>query len=240
MVFLEGLHPSNLPLIFIEIMCYHPCLGNMLQCYRRQMSEIISHDKQAGKKNWLKRNYISLLTLLIIIAISVSLFLYGRNPERVAQLQNYGYLGAFLISLIGNATVLLPGIVLPLLSGLGIIFYPTAGLVGPIFVGLAGGIAAAIGETTGYMVGYSGRRIAERSKMYIRVENRMRRWGAVTIFILSLVPFFFDLVGIAAGALRFPWWKFFLLCLLGRTILYVGFVSLAAIWGWEAAIPYLG
>ena len=56
----------------------------------------------------------------------------------------------------------------------------------------------------------------------------------MTIFIFSLVPFFpFDLAGIVAGALRFPFWKFFLLCWLGRTLLYIG-VALAGAWGWGA------
>ncbi len=75
--------------------------------------------------------------------------------------------------------------------------------------------------------------------MYGRVEDWVRKWGALTIFIFSLVPFVFDLVGIAAGVLRFPFWKFLLLCWLGRTLLYVGFILLAA-WGWEAVLPYLG
>jgi membrane protein DedA with SNARE-associated domain len=193
------------------------------------------------KRDWIKKKFIPLLALLLVIAISVTLFFYGRNPETVAQLGKYRYLGAFLISLIGNASVLLPGIVLPILTALGIDFYQASGwLLGPILIGLAGGIGAAIGEMTGYMVGYSGHGIVKRSKMYNRVEGWMRRWGAVTIFILSLVPFFFDLVGIAAGVLRFPPWKFFLLCWSGRTLLYVGFILLAAIWGWETLLPYFG
>ncbi len=207
-----------------------------------KMSNIISHNQQARAKKVgrLRKNFIPLLTLLLVIAITVGIYLvFGRHPERLAELKNYAYWGAFLISLIGNATVILPGAVLPILSAIGIVLYPVTGPVGPIFVGLVGGIAAAIGETTGYMVGYSGRGIAERSKMYIRVERWMRRWGAVTIFILSLVPFFFDLVGIAAGILRFPLWKFILVCWLGRTILYVSIV-LAAAWCWETILPYFG
>jgi len=207
------------------------------------MRQTTDRVKEGGARRgrWLKRRLIPVLTIILVIAITVGIYLvYGRHPERLIELENYVYWGAFLISLIGNATVILPGAVLPILSAIGIVLYPVTGAVGPIFVGLAGGIAAAIGEITGYMVGYSGRGIAERSKIYIQVESWMRRWGAVTIFILSLVPFFFDLVGIAAGVLRFPWWKFFLLCWLGRTLLYVGFISLAAMWGWEAALPYLG
>ncbi len=204
-----------------------------------KMSNIISHNQQARVKKVgrLRKNFIPLLTLFLVIAITVGIFLYW---ERLAELKNYAYWGAFLISLIGNATVILPGAVLPILSAMGIVLYPATGPIGPIIVGLAGGIGAAMGEMTGYMVGYSGREIVKRSKIYRRVEGWMRRWGAVTIFVLSLVPFFFDLVGIAAGVLRFPPWKFFLLCWSGRTLLYVGFILLATIWGWETLLPYFG
>ncbi len=193
-----------------------------------------------GKEHWLKKNFIPILMLLFVIAITVGIYLvYGRHPERLLELKNYAYWGAFLVSLIGNATVILPGAVLPILSTIGVVLYPVTGPSGPIIVGLVGGIGAAIGEMTGYMVGYSGRGIVERANLYNRLVKWLRRWGTLTIFILSLVPFFFDLAGIAAGALRFPLWKFILACWLGRTILYVGIV-LAAGWGWETVLPYLG
>lgn len=192
---------------------------------------------EVGRRERLRQRLIPLLTLLLVLAVSVVLFFYGRNPEIVAELKGYGYLGAFLISLIGNATVLLPGIVLPILSGLGVVLYPTAGLVSPVMIGLAGGVGAAIGEIVGYMAGYSGRRIVGRAKLYNRLEEWLRRWGALAIFILSMVPLFFDLVGIAAGVLRFPLWKFILLCWLGRTIMYVSIVVVVAL-GWEAILPW--
>ena len=193
-----------------------------------------------GKEHWLKKNFIPILMLLFVIAITVGIyFVYGRHPERLFELKNYAYWGAFLISLIGNATVILPGAVLPILSTIGVVLYPVTGPSGPIIVGLVGGIGAAIGEMTGYMVGYSGRGIVERANLYKRLVEWLKRWGTLAIFILSLVPFFFDLAGIAAGVLRFPLWKFILACWLGRTILYVGIV-LAAGWGWETVLPYLG
>ena len=186
-----------------------------------------------------KRLIVPLLTLLFIIVISVGLFFYGRNPETLARLRNYGYLGAFLISLVLNASILLPGIVLPILSGLGIFFYSTTGILGPIAVGLAGGAGAAIGEIVGYMAGFSGRGIVENRKLYERLTGWVKRWGSIAIFIFSLVPLFFDLVGLAAGVLRFPLWKFILICWLGRTVLYVIFLVLAAL-GWKALLPYFG
>ncbi|NIM04502.1 MAG: hypothetical protein GTN65_02530, partial [Armatimonadetes bacterium] len=154
-----------------------------------------------------------------------------------SELKGHFYWGAFLISLIGNATILFPGAVLVLLSNLGILLYSSTGLSGPMLVGLLGGIAAAIGETTGYIAGYSGREIVARGKMYGRVERRVKRWGAIAILLFSMVPFVFDLVGIAAGILRFPFWRFMLFCGLGRIVLYVVFVTLAAL-GWRAILPF--
>ena len=209
---------------------------------RPKMSKIISGEKQAGveKKDQLKKRLVPLLTMLLVIAITVGIYLvYGRHPERLVELEHYIYGGAFLISLIGNATIILPGAVLLILSDIGIVLYPLSGAVGPVVVGLAGGAGAAIGEITGYMAGYSGRSIVEKHQIYSRVEGWMRRWGAITIFVFSLFPFVFDLVGIAAGVLRFPFWKFLLLCWLGRTLLYVVFVLLAA-WGWQTLLPYFG
>ena len=185
------------------------------------------------KGGWLKKRFIPLLALLLVIAITVGIFYFYRHyPGGVDQLKGYGYLGPFLISLTFNATVILPAGNILIISVLGAVL-PSATVVG-----LAGGAGAAIGELTGYMAGYSGRGIAQRSKMYSRVEGWMRKWGAMTIFIMALVPFVFDLAGIAAGVLRFPFWKFFLLCWLGRTILYIG-VAWAGVWGWEAVLPWL-
>ncbi len=106
-------------------------------------------------------------------------------------------------------------------------------------VGLVGGAGAAVGEITGYIAGYSGRGLVAKSGLYSRVEEWVKRWGALTIFVLSLVPFIFDLAGIAAGALRFPFWRFIFLCWLGRTILYVTLVVLAAM-GLKVLLPLFG
>jgi len=193
----------------------------------------------AGKKSKRTR-LLFVIALLLVIAVTVSLqIVYGLHPEKLTALKAHFYWGAFLISLIGNATIIFPGAVLVILSNLGILLYCSTGLFGPIIVGLVGGIGAAIGETTGYIAGYSGREIVERRKMYGRVEGWVRKWGAPVIFLFSLIPFAFDLVGIAAGALRFPFWRFILLCGLGRTILYIAFVTLAAM-GWKAILPFFG
>lgn len=130
----------------------------------------------------------------------------------IAGLGGYGYLGAFLISLICCATIVVP------VPGL-IIVFTLGAVLNPLLVGLVAGLGATAGEMTGYLLGYSGRAALENATMYKRVETWMRRWGAITIFVLAVVPNpIFDVAGAVAGAIRFPLWKFTVYGGLGRTI----------------------
>ena len=199
------------------------------------MSKIISDQKRAEveKEGCLKKRLTPILALLLVVVITAGIFYFYRDyTHRIDELKTYGYLGAFIISLTFNATVILPVGNILILAALGAIL-PSA-----VIVGLLGGVGASIGEITGYMVGYSGRAVVGNRQTYIKVEGWMKRWGAITIFVFSVIPFVFDLAGIAAGILRYPLWKFLFFCWLGRTILYVG-AALAGAWGWETVLHYL-
>ena len=188
----------------------------------------------AGRVTWLRERIVPIMTLILVIAIIIGVFyFYQKYPEKIEALEEYGYLGAFLISIILNATVVLPAGNFLVLAVLG------ATLPSATLVGLAGGLGAAIGEMTGYMAGYSGRSIVKRQKIYSRLEGWLKKWGMLTIFFLSAAPLFFDIAGIIAGALRFPVWKFFVAAWLGRTLLYIG-IAWAGALGWEALLNFLG
>jgi membrane protein YqaA with SNARE-associated domain len=171
-----------------------------------------------------KRKYlVPLLTIPPLITIMVVLFIYR---DWLAELGNWGYLGAFLIGLIGNATVVLPMPSLVLLFALGASF-------NPFLVGLLGAAGGAIGELSGYFLGYSGTAFIRNTRLYLQAENWMKKLGSVAIFLFALVPFLhFDLAGIASGVLRFPIWKFLIACWLGKAILYIG-LAYASLWGWD-------
>jgi len=191
-------------------------------------------DKGEMRGGWVRNRLLPILGLLLVIGIVVGVFFFYRSyPERVEALEGYGYLGVFLISVLLNATIVLPAGNFLVLATMGAIL-PSATLVG-----LAGGIGAAIGELTGYAAGYSGQAIVSRQRVYTRLKGWVERWGMLTIFVLSIAPFVFDLAGIAAGAIRFPLWKFFLACWLGRTILYL-IIAWGGALGWEALLNFLG
>jgi len=145
--------------------------------------------------------------LAVVITLAIATF-----RDELARFERYGYPGVFLISLLGNATVILPAPSLAFVFGMG-------GVLNPLFVGLVAGVGEALGELTGYLAGYGGQAVVEDWQMSDRLERWMRRNGSATIFVLSAIPNpFFDLAGIAAGALRFPLERFLLSCWVGKTI----------------------
>ena len=155
----------------------------------------------------------SVLMLFTTLLLTIGLVLVPGNL--VARLGAYGYLGVFLLTLLASATIILPS------PALGV-----AALAGktldPWLVGLVGGVAAGLGEITGYMAGLGGSPLAARSRFYPRVERWVRHWGALTIFILALIPGpVLDLAGIAAGTMRMPFRRFLAACLAGKVLRFI-------------------
>jgi membrane protein YqaA with SNARE-associated domain len=181
---------------------------------------------------WFKKHYLPLVGLLATLAIiAIVSIIYIKNPNIFKELEAYGYTGVFVISVFLNATIILP------VSNMTVIMAMGATLPSPLIVGLVGGIGAGIGEMTGYLAGRSGRGLLSKSNMYTRVEKWVKRWGWIAIFVLSIFPFFFDIAGIIAGAMRMPVWKFFLATWLGRTVTYVTVAYLASVG--IKALPWL-
>ena len=194
------------------------------------MSNKIGRGKQAeleGRKS-LREKIAPLLMVLMVIAITVVLFLFR---DKVAELRGYGYLGAFLISLVANATIILP------MPGFLILFALGASL-NPVLVGLAGAAGGTIGEMTCYLLGYSGRGVVQNRMFYDKSVQWLQKWGALAVFVFAITPSPFDVMGMVAGLLRYPFWKFFLSCWSGKTLKYIG-IALAGAWGWEAVLRWL-
>jgi membrane protein YqaA with SNARE-associated domain len=148
---------------------------------------------------------------VVCLVLGISLAIYAFR-DRFAAWARVGYPGIFVVSLLGNATVILPAPSLALVFAMG-------GALSPLFVGLTAGVGEALGELTGYAAGFGGRAVIEDQKLYARLAAWMQRAGGVTVFVLSLIPNpFFDLAGIAAGGLRYPVWRFLLFCWLGKTL----------------------
>jgi membrane protein YqaA with SNARE-associated domain len=130
----------------------------------------------------------------------------------------WGYPGVFLVSFIGNASI-----ILPVPSFLAV--FAAGSLLNPWLVGLAAGVGAALGELTGYVLGLGGRRALEsRYKKDIeRAKKVMERYGMFPIIVLfAATPLPDDVVGILAGIIRYDLRRFLLAALTGKVIMHTG------------------
>ncbi len=153
----------------------------------------------------------SLRVLALIAVIGVTVYVYDLR-EHVREFAMLGYPGIFLVALLSNATVFLPAPGVAVVFAMGSIFHPLA-------VALAAGTGGALGELSGFLAGFSGQAVIERTGVYERVQPWVSRYGGWAILVFAAIPNpFFDIAGIAAGVSKMPLWRFLLFCWIGQII----------------------
>jgi uncharacterized membrane protein YdjX (TVP38/TMEM64 family) len=165
--------------------------------------------------------------LTIIMAVAIVVF-----KEQVQDLQQYGYLGAFFISILGGATVIIP---VPMLA---IVFALGGVMPSPWLVGLSAALGETVGALTIYMTGHGAGKAISNSKhgriqkTYEKMLDLIERRGAIALFAVTSVvnPFFYP-AAFACGATRFGLRKYIFIVLAGKmiksmTIVYAGYFGL--------------
>lgn len=157
----------------------------------------------------IRLNLIRGITLLFVIGLSLVIYSFRDKAQELAV---WGYPGIFFVSFLAYATVFLPAPGITLIFTMGAIFNPFA-------VTLAAASGAAFGEVSGYLAGFSGQAVIENVNIYNRLTKWMNKNGPITIIILAAIPNpFFDIAGVAAGALKMPFKQFILFCWVGEMI----------------------
>jgi membrane protein YqaA with SNARE-associated domain len=143
----------------------------------------------------------------------------------------YGYLGIFLISLLGATSVFIPIPYTVVIFALG-----ATQTFDPLWIAVASGTGAAIGEFSGYLIGFGGRRvIGEKYKKKMDFLTKLfKKFGPIVIFVFALTPLPDDLLFIPLGIMRYSLLKAFIPALLGKfvsnlIIAYSGRLSLTII-----------
>ena len=127
----------------------------------------------------------------------------------------YGYLGIFLISLIGAMSIFVPipyTVVIFILGGLE--------TFDPFLIAIAAGLGAAIGEFSGYLLGVGGRKvIGERYRKRMDFITKLfKKYGSIAIFIFALTPLPDDLLFIPLGVMRYNLLRAFIPAVLGKFV----------------------
>lgn len=178
---------------------------------------------------WTRQHTISLAIIVALVVFGVAIFF---SAGLVGEAEAYGYLGVFLICAIASAVIIVP------IPAIAVVFVMGA-ILNPWLVGLMVGLAEPWGELTAYMAGYSGRVALENRRFYVKLTEWMKRRGSVVLFLFACVPnWFFDIVGVAAGALRYPLWKYLLVLFFGKTAKGL-LVAFAGYWTLRLLLQFL-
>jgi len=131
-------------------------------------------------------------------------------------IQHFSYPGIFLASFIASATIFLP-------ISSHLLTFVAAGFLNPWLVGLVSALGATLGECVGYALGYGIKKVVDGRKIFKEQKwvGKLKRWMFLLIFISAATPLPDDLAGMYAGAISYPFAKFFLACFLGKVVLFV-------------------
>ncbi len=128
----------------------------------------------------------------------------------------YGYFGIFLISLLGASSIIFPIPYTVIIFALGNTFEP-------LWIAVAAGLGAAIGEILGYLIGVGGGKfISEKYQGKMEsVTKVIERYGWIYIFVFALTPLPDDLLFIPLGVMRYGLLRAFVPALIGKFLMSV-------------------
>lgn len=138
----------------------------------------------------------------------------------------YGYLGAFMMCIVGNVSIILP---IPF----ALVVYAFGATLNPLILGIVSGVGSTIGEMSAYLIGRGGRKVIEDKygNRLDAVKKLIERHGMMVIILVSLLPIPDDLLLIPLGMMKYPAKKLLAAMLIGKTgmclfLAYAGAYSL--------------
>ncbi|MFC1942888.1 VTT domain-containing protein [Chloroflexota bacterium] len=181
--------------------------------------------------------FLGIVSIILTVLMATAIIYFG---DTLRELKGLGYVGAFLVSILGGATIIIPVPMLAIVFALGKVMEYTW------LVGISAALGELIGSLTIYMTGQGAGRALGNSKRgkvqaaYDRLLNLMERRGPLTLFVVASVvnPFFYP-AALAAGALRFGLKKYIFIVFAGKliksmTVVYAGY------WGLKGLFHAIG
>ena len=194
-----------------------------------------------------KSDRLLLLSVAVLLVYFVLSILFPNLVSPFGVIYNWlldfslllGYLGAFLISAIGNATILVP------FPYIGVAFIlgglrdelTLAFVFDPWLIGIVSGIGAMIGEMTGYFIGYGGGKLIDedQTSAFKSFVDSHPRATPLVVWFLAATPIPDDVMVIPLGAARYSWWKVALAQLIGKTMFLM-----AISWSGRIGLDFVG
>jgi membrane protein YqaA with SNARE-associated domain len=168
---------------------------------------------RARRKFIIAAVFVTFVAAVIILSILLAVMILNI-PEDLWR--SIGYPSAFLLGLVGSASIIIPVPTTFVLLGMAL-----ARFFHPVILGLAFGVGAAIGQLTSYVVGYVGGLVVSPKQ-----ERRMRalseifdRYGVLAVFLFALTPLPDSLLFIPMGLVHYSIWKLFAAAVAGKILM---------------------
>jgi len=173
------------------------------------------HSVRPHKKNIVTALVITVVVAVVILSITLAVIIPNVSED---VWKNIGYPSAFLLGLIGAASVVVPVPITVVLLGMAL-----SRFFNPVLLGLAFGLGAAIGQLTSYVVGYASRgAVGEKYKRRLNALLKIfNRYGMLAVFFFALTPLPDSLLFIPMGLVHYSLRKVFLAGLAGKISMFL-------------------
>lgn len=161
-----------------------------------------------------KKLSVWIAALVIVVVVFISVVFWAITSGMTEETwKSVGYPSAFLLGLIGAASIIIPvptTVVLLAIAGFRI-FDPT-------LLALAFGFGAAIGQLTSYVVGYAGRMVVgkKHKRRFDAMLKIFERYGMIAVFFFALTPLPDSLLFIPMGFVHYSVWRIFVAAVAGK------------------------
>jgi membrane protein YqaA with SNARE-associated domain len=113
----------------------------------------------------------------------------------------FGYPGVFLFNVLGVRTIL---------------FIPLVKHMNLFLLSMVTALGMGINDSVSWIVGRSGDSVIPPSEKVKKIESGLKKYGVFALFVWSLIPFPYDIIGFIAGYLEFSYKRFILPTFLGK------------------------
>ena len=176
----------------------------------------------------------------VVLAIAGGIFLVAFNiavylvPIDYGAFTSFAYVGAFVVTLLANALIVIPIPYIPIVAHIG----ATADM--PWLVVVLGALASVLGESVAFLAGRAEEGLVSEHPIYKRVHRVAERplLAGAMIFAFAVPPNpIFDVAGLAAGAVGVRYRVFFVAVFAARLIRLAVIVWLGTMLGLVSTRP---
>ena len=155
----------------------------------------------------MKHKITFLAVLLVVLSWSIMVFFFSPTSI-VENLGVHTFFAVFIAGVLGGTSILFP---FPYYL---VVFTAAAGGANALLVGLCAGLGVMIGDSTSYVVGYTGRSVLPQRALgaFTAIERWCKGIHSVKFFAAlftygAVVPLPNDVIVIPLGAAKVPFWR---------------------------------